>query len=287
MSKLRCTARRSLLTTQYSVLSTLFSLTLSATLLAQDDLPSQEESAIRAAVERVAPSVVKIETIGGLERVGKVLVSTGPTTGLVVDETGYILSSAFNFIQQPSSILVTLPSGARAAAQIVARDNSRMLVLLKVNTSEKLSPSIAVPKSEMTVGQWAIAVGRTYDQPLPNVSVGVLSATGRIWSTAIQTDAKISPANYGGPLIDIQGRVLGILVPLSPQRGGGEVAGAEWYDSGIGFAIPLADVLQHLPTLKAGKDVHPGVMGITLKQGDRYALPAELAATHPLSPAYN
>ncbi len=181
---------------------------------------------------------------------------------------------------------MTLPSGARAAAQIVARDNSRMLVLLKVNTSEKLTPPIAAPKNEMTVGEWAIAVGRTYDQPLPNVSVGVLSATGRIWSTAIQTDAKISPANYGGPLIDIQGRVLGILVPLSPQRGSGEVAGAEWYDSGIGFAVPLADVLKHLPTLKAGKDLHPGVMGITLKQGDRYALPAELAATHPLSPAY-
>src|SRR4051812_174105 len=148
---------------------------------AQDDLPSQEESAIRAAVERVAPSVVKIETIGGLERVGKVLISTGPTTGLVVDESGYILSSAFNFVQKPSSILVTLPSGARAAAQIVARDNSRMLVLLKVNTSEKLTPPIAAPKNEMTVGEWAIAVGRTYDQPLPNVSVGVLSATGRIW----------------------------------------------------------------------------------------------------------
>src|SRR5262247_3383831 len=75
------------------------------TVLAQGDLPSQEESAIRAAVDRVAPSVVKIETIGGLERVGKVLVSTGPTTGLVVDQGGYILSSAFNFVQKPSSIL--------------------------------------------------------------------------------------------------------------------------------------------------------------------------------------
>src|SRR5207247_3663098 len=99
-----------------------------------------------------------------------------------------------------------------------ARDNSRMLVLLKVNTSEKITPPIPAPKSEMTVGQWAIAVGRTYDQPLPNVSVGVLSATGRIWSTAVQTDAKISPANYGGPLIDIQGRVLGILVPLRSEE---------------------------------------------------------------------
>src|SRR5437868_3968751 len=128
---------RLLLSTLYCLVSTLFMLALTAPLRAQLDLPSQEESAIRAAVERVAPSVVKIETIGGLERVGKVLISTGPTTGLIVDKGGYILSSAFNFIQKPSSILVTLPSGARAPAQIVARDNSRMLVLLKANTSEK------------------------------------------------------------------------------------------------------------------------------------------------------
>src|SRR5882724_7328707 len=93
----------------------------------QDDLSEQEEQAIRAAAQRVAPSVVRIETIGGLERVGKVLVNTGPTTGLVVGEDGYVISSAFNFVQQPASILVTLPSGARAPAQIVARDHSRML----------------------------------------------------------------------------------------------------------------------------------------------------------------
>jgi serine protease Do len=259
---------------------------LSSATIAADDLQELEEQAIRAAVEKVAPSVVKIDTIGGLERVGRVLVSTGPTTGLAVDEGGYVISSAFNFIQQPSSILVTLPSGNRAAAQIVARDHSRMLVLLKVNTTEKLEVPGAVPKSEMTVGQWAIAVGRTFETREPNISVGVLSATNRIWSIAIQTDAKVSPANYGGPLVDIHGRVLGVLVPLSPQRQGGEVAGAEWYDSGIGFAIPLDDISKRLLDLKAGKDLHPGVMGITLKPGDMYALPAELAAAQAASPAY-
>jgi S1-C subfamily serine protease/predicted esterase len=254
--------------------------------LAQDDLQSQEETAIRAAAERVAPSVVRIETIGGLERVGRVLVNTGPTTGLVISDDGYVISSAFNFIQQPASILVTLPSGARAAAKIVARDESRMLVLLKVTTNESPPVPAAVPHSEMTVGQWAIALGRTYDPAKVNVSVGVISATNRIWSTAIQTDAKISPANYGGPLVDIQGRVFGVLVPLSPQRGGGEIAGAEWYDSGIGFAVPLADIFERLPTMKQGKDLHPGVMGISLKPGDTYATPAELAAAQAGSPAY-
>ena len=82
-----------------------------APLLAQKDLSELEEAAVRAAVERIAPSVVKIETIGGLERVGKLLVGTGPTTGLAVSDDGYVVSSAFNFVQQPSSILVTLPGG--------------------------------------------------------------------------------------------------------------------------------------------------------------------------------
>jgi serine protease Do len=287
--------------TKYSVLSTKYTVRAaqgftSAALLAlccfvsiasaQDAAQTQEEQAIRAAVERVAPSVVKIETIGGLERVGKVLVNLGPTTGLVVGEDGYIISSAFNFIQQPSSILVTLPGGTRKAAQIVARDKSKMLVLLKVATSDKLPVSAAVPRSEMTVGQWTIALGRTFEQAAPNVSVGVLSATNRIWSTAIQTDAKISPANYGGPLIDIHGRVLGVLVPLSPQKQGSEVAGAEWYDSGIGFAVPLADIIERLPALKEGKDLHPGLMGISLKPGDPYSSRAELAAAQAGSPAY-
>ena len=254
--------------------------------LAQKDLSELEEAAVRAAVEKVAPSVVRIETIGGLERVGKLLVGTGPTTGLAVSDDGYVISSAFNFVQQPSSILVTLPGGKRSAAKIVARDHSRMLVLLKVNTTEKLVVPVAALASEMVVGQWAIAVGRTYEQPEPNISVGVVSATGRIYGKAVQTDAKISPANYGGPLIDIHGRVLGVLVPLSPQSQGGEVAGAEWYDSGIGFAVPLADVNRRLATLQGGKDLHPGLLGITMKNGDMYVLPAEVAASQAGSPAY-
>jgi len=89
---------------------------------AQDDLEDAEERAMRAAVQRVAKSVVRIETIGGLEVVGGQLANTGPTTGLIVGEDGWVLSSAFNFAQQPTSILVTLPGGKRAAAEIAARD---------------------------------------------------------------------------------------------------------------------------------------------------------------------
>ncbi|QDU28085.1 putative periplasmic serine endoprotease DegP-like precursor [Anatilimnocola aggregata] len=252
---------------------------------AQEDVTELEERAIIAAAGKIAPAVVRIETVGGLERVGKLLVATGPTTGLIVSEDGYVISSAFNFVQKPTSILVSLPSGTRAAATIVARDHARMLVLLKVSTTEKLPVPVAVPRSEMQVGQWTVAIGRTFEAGQVSMSVGILSAKERIWSKAIQTDAKISPINYGGPLVDIQGRVLGVLAPLSPQGQGGELGGAEWYDSGIGFAIPLTDILQHLPTLKAGKDLHPGLLGISLKPGDIYALPAEIVAVPPNSPA--
>ncbi len=251
---------------------------------AQPDVQELEEQAMKAAVAKIAPSVVRIETFGGLQKVGQVLVGTGPTTGLAVSEDGFVLSSAFNFIQQPTSILVTLPSGKRVTANIVARDHSRMLVLLKINSEEPLTVPEAVERDEMIVGQWAIAVGRTFVQDQVNMSAGIVSATSRIWGKAIQTDAKVSPSNYGGPMIDIHGRVLGVLVPLSPQ-GGSEVAGAEWYDSGIGFAVPLADINRHLEKMKRGEDLYPGLLGVALKRGDIYSLPAEIAACPANSPA--
>jgi serine protease Do len=253
--------------------------------LAQDDLSVLEEQAMRAAVERVAPSVVRIETVGGLERVGGVLFGAGPTTGVIVSSDGYIISSAFNFAQRPSSILVGLPDGTRIPAELVATDHNRMLTLLKISVDEALIVPEAVPESEMQVGQWAIAVGRTFEGGEPNISVGIVSALSRIFGKALQTDAKISPANYGGPLIDIHGRVLGILVPLSPQ-GTDEVAGVEWYDSGIGFAVPLAHVQKIQPQLAAGNDLRPGIMGVNIKRGG-LADPAELAAVRPNSPAYD
>ena len=254
-------------------------------LRAADELDDAEDQAIKAAVAKVAPSVVRIETVGGQEIIGKSLAPTGPTTGVVIAADGYVVSSAFNFIGQPASILVTLPDGKRAAAEIVARDQSRMLVLLKVKSDASFPVPQAIPRSELQVGQWAIAVGRTFESSQPGISVGVVSALERVWGKAIQTDAKISPNNYGGALVDIRGRVIGILAPLSPHGPGSEVAGAEWYDSGIGFAVPLADIQARLEQWKKGKDLLPGVLGISLKAGDPYALPAELGACQFGSPA--
>ncbi len=258
--------------------------TVGAQDVSPEQLVAQEDAAIRAAVARAAPWTVRIETLGGLEAVGKRLVTQGPTTGVTISPDGFIISSAFNFVQKPASILVTLSDGKRRPAKLVARDHSRKLVLLKVETDQALPVPEIVDRESLRVGQWAIGLGRTYRGALPSVSAGIISAKHRIWGRAVQTDVKVSPANYGGPLIDLSGRLIGILVPLSPRQQS-EVAGAEWYDSGIGFAVPLSDVMPQLEKLKHGEDLHAGLLGISLKGKNIYADRAEIAAVAPKSPA--
>ena len=81
----------------------------------QATLEELEELAIKRAAEIVAPSVVTIDTVGGLEKSEGVLIGTGPTTGVIVSADGHIMSSSFSFIQKPTSILVTLPSSTLTA----------------------------------------------------------------------------------------------------------------------------------------------------------------------------
>lgn len=268
------------------ILALMVSITSANSAFSQDseELQKQEERAIRAALMQVEQAVVQIQTFGGLDHVGETVVADGPTTGLIVSEEGYILSSAFNFANRPTQILVTLPGGSRVSAELVARDHARMLVLLQVETDESLPVAEVASRDSMAVGQWAIAVGRTFSADAPNVSVGIVSALHRISGKAVQTDAKISPSNYGGPLVDIHGRVIGILVPMSPQAEG-ETAGAEWYDSGIGFAVPLEEVLLHVETMKEGNDLYPGRLGIALEGNDKYSSVPLTAAVEPRSPA--
>ena len=252
--------------------------------VAAGNIDAQEQAALNAAVDRVAPAVVRIETVGGLERIGQVLFHAGPTTGLVVDPAGYIVSSALNFANKPASILVRLADGARKPARLVATDHSRMLVLLKIEVEKPLPVCEIATEKEMHVGQWAIAVGRTFESQRPNMAVGILSALGRVWGKAIQTDAAVSPNNYGGPLVDIHGRVLGVLVPLSPEADD-EMAGIEWYDSGIGFAIPMEHIQKILPRWKKGEDLYPGRAGVSLKGPNVYTGEPIIAACRANCPA--
>ena len=242
-----------------------------------------EQEAFRQAALLAAPSVVTIETVGGLDRLGDVLLNTGATTGTVVGP-GRVLSSAFNFAGEPSAIFVTLEDGSRLLARRRATDTLRQLVLLEVEGLDQAPAIRAADLATVRVGQWAIALGRTYRQPGPNISVGLISARQRVWGLAIGTDAKVSPANYGGPLVDIEGRAVGVLVPLSPQERG-RTAGVEWYDSGIGFAIPIDAALESARRLEAGEDLHRGLLGLSVAGAGLVAEPADIDRLHPLGPA--
>jgi S1-C subfamily serine protease/predicted esterase len=250
------------------------------------DVNEATEKAMKAASAKVAPAVVKIETAGGTETIVEpkkggppgapppkgVRKGVGPTTGLVVSPDGFIVSSAFNFANKPSDIFVTVPGRPqRLVAKIVATDTTRMLTLLKVDAKDLPVPE-AFPKAEVEIGAWSLSLGRTLDNNAdhpPSMSAGIISATNRIWGKAYQTDAKTSPVNYGGPLVSIDGRVFGVIVPAS-NRAEGETAGVDVYDGGIGFAVPFDDVLKVLPKLKEGKDLKRGLLGITPQTADTY-----------------
>jgi serine protease Do len=234
--------------------------------------------AFRKAAGRAAPSVVTIETIGGTQptsnsRSPTFLVADGPTTGLVWSADGLILTSSFNFVRDPSVITVTLADGRRFVAELLGRDEIRRLAMLKIDASDLPVPEWA-DIAQMKVGQWAIGLGRGFGQ-LPRevvqttggctITAGIISGLGRMSRLVIQTDAKLSPANFGGPLIDIEGRVLGLCVPIGMDPG--QLSGVEWYDSGIGFAVPRQQVQRSAPDLARGRNVRRGILGVGVAQG--------------------
>ena len=247
---------------------------------AQGGVSAEERAAFKTAADAAADSVVRVETLGGADVAGGQLVSSGPTSGVIVSADGLILTSTFAFLGDPTSVLVRLPDGRRVAAERLGTDESRQIALLRVD-ADGLTPALPAEVAGVSVGDWAVAVGRTYSADAVNVSVGIVSAKNRILGRAVQTDAKTSPANYGGALVDLSGRTIGVLAPLT---GDGGTGGVEWYDSGIGFAVPLADVLPVLDRLEAGETLRPGLLGVAFAGSGLDAEPV-VESVRPNSPA--
>ena len=240
--------------------------------------------AIQAAIRRVEPSIVRLRVIGGEQSVDGDTVQSLMTTGIVISEDGEILTSQFALEGNPEAVLVEDQSCKRTNATIVATDSVRRIVLLKAKEG-RWTPAVADEKHVVEVGQWSIALGRFYAAESSSVSVGIISALNRIHGMAIQTDAKVSLVNYGGPLVSLNGKITGILVPLSPRGGGSANSGVEWYDSGIGFAIPLKDALASAEKLRSGQNLKPGRIGIRLVSAGAFDANVVVDRVSPGSPA--
>ena len=241
--------------------------------------------AVQAAIRRVEPSIVRLRVIGGEQSIDGDAVRSLVTTGIVISEDGEILTSQFALEGNPEAVLVEDQSGKRTNATVVATDSVRRIVLLKAKEGH-WTPAVADETNAVEVGQWSIALGRFYAAESSSVSVGIISALNRIHGMAIQTDAKVSPVNYGGPLVSLNGAIVGILVPLSPRGGGGSAtSGIEWYDSGIGFAIPLKDALASAARLRSGQNLKPGRIGIRLVPTGAFDTDVVVDRVSPGSPA--
>jgi serine protease Do len=244
------------------------------------------EPVLHAAMVRAAPFTVTIETFGGTRKVlgpdpggeggakprsmppvppGEQPLADpgfhqaqGRSTGIVIDPDGWILVSRFALNYDPTTILVTVPGGGTHHAVRKGEDTSRGIALVKIDAHD-LRAATFVDPARAHVGQWAFVLGRTFGDDEPTVHIGIVSALRRQFGRALQIDAYTSPANYGGPVIDVDGSVLGIAVPLSPA---GRDAGVEWYDSGIGFCSTIADIPKIVERMKAGEVLHRGWLGV-------------------------
>ena len=269
------------------------------------ELLAATQGTFREVADKMRPYLVRIETVGGSQPRGvlppddddqvdgdeddleelepkppeqlpfretlgsRFVVADGPTTGIIYSADGYIITSSFNFVRDPVLISVTLADGRRLAAELVARDQVRKIALLKIDAEGLAVPTWCEP-GDVRVGQWAIALGLGFGGERPSITVGIVSAVGRMLNNAIQTDAKLSPANYGGLVCDIHGRILGIGVPMAQRPG--ELAGIELYDSGVGFAVPKERVDEIVAVLKTGESFYRGWLGIQVQPRSKGAV---------------
>ncbi len=166
----------------------------------------------------------------------------GLGSGFVIDRNGIILTNE-HVVHDAEQIKVTLTDGRTFDAKLIGSDPNYDLAVLRID-GESLPVTPLGDSDDILVGEWAIAIGNPFGFLLndykPSVTAGVVSAKGRdivpskgttgIYKNMIQTDAAINPGNSGGPLVNGQGKVIGINTFIFTESGG---------SLGIGFAIPI------------------------------------------------
>jgi S1-C subfamily serine protease len=196
--------------------------------------------------------------------------STG--SGFVIDEDGLILTNA-HVVEAATDIQVTFSDSQTVSATPVGKDGDTDLALLRVKaTAEELAPLELGDSSTVQVGDPTIAIGNPFGLER-TLTTGVVSAlqrrltapSGFAIDDVIQTDAALNPGNSGGPLLDANGRVIGINSQIAT---GGD--GSSGGNVGIGFAVPVNTAKTVIPQLKTAGRVeraYLGVQGATAPDG--------------------
>jgi S1-C subfamily serine protease len=184
-------------------------------------------------------------------------------SGFVIDEDGHILTNA-HVVAGASKIEVGFSDKKTVEAKLVGRDASNDVALLKVNVDQKeLHPLTLGDSAKAKVGDSVVAIGNPFGLDR-TVTTGIVSAlqrqlrapNGFTIQNVIQTDAAINPGNSGGPLIDAQGRVIGINSQIATAgSGGGNI--------GIGFAVPIDKASEIADQLKKEGKVERAFLGMT------------------------
>jgi serine protease Do len=229
-------------------------------------ISDNRRTAITAAVARVAPAVVTVQT-EVVERVPVDFIEqffggrsgersrAGLGTGFVIRGDGVVVTNA-HVIAGASRIVVMTRDGRTHPAVLLGADETNDLAVLKVE-ARGLPVAPLGDSDSLLVGEWAIAIGNPYGFLLgnsePSVTAGVISGVGRnlvdrgggpsAYFDMVQTDASINPGNSGGPLVNADGEVVGVNSSIYSTSGG---------SIGLGFAIPINrarrvvdDLLEH------------------------------------------
>jgi S1-C subfamily serine protease len=208
---------------------------------------------------------------------------TATGSGFVVDEDGYILTNA-HVVEGADNVTVSFSENGDAIdAEVKGVDTSADLAVLKVNPDDVKGGLRPIPlgdSSKVEVGNPVIAIGNPFGLTR-TVTTGIVSAlqrqiqapNGFTIAHVIQTDASINPGNSGGPLLDANGRVIGLNSQIATGGGQGSV--------GIGFAVPINTAKKILPDLKAGETIERAYLGVQMQRVTKQlAEDLNLAADH-------
>jgi S1-C subfamily serine protease len=222
-----------------------------------------EENTIKI-VKEASPSVVSVTNIGVGHNVfmDEQEMPQGSGTGFVWDKQGHIVTN-YHVVRGGSKFIVTLRDQTQLDAEIVGAEPFKDIAVLKVAKGhEKLDPLSPGTLESLRVGQKVIAIGNPFG--LDNtVTVGIVSALGRqvvgvggvTIHDMIQSDAAINPGNSGGPMLDSDGKLIGMNTMIYSASGA---------SAGVGFAVPVSFIKRIVPQLIAhGRTIQPG-MGVVI-----------------------